>query len=449
VPRLTTEQVLALAPDPASAKAGTGLAAARKWSGLGRDADTRMVWGLCQGSGAKPYQTQVDLGEPAFRCTCPSRKFPCKHSLGLLLLLAGDEKLFKAGELPEWVAEWVASRAVRAERRSVRQERETEDKPIDAEARARRVANRADKITAGLEELDLWLCDLVRGGIAGMESRPSTFFDTMASRLIDAQAPGAARLVRDLAFIPTTGGGWHARAVAQLGRLHLLTAAWPRIETLTPEMQADVRAHLGWALTESELAGHPAVDDEWIVIGQLIDENERLRVRRTWVHGVATNRIALLLHFAPGAAPFSELLPPLGGSLRAELVFFPGSVAQRAAIRSRGEGEAASGPRPRPQGERSFSKAVGAFADALARDPWIERVPLLLEAVVPEQTSRGGWQLRDEAGAVLAIVPRFRGWTLLAVSGARPVWLSAEWTGEHLLPLAVAAGDTLHSLTAA
>src|SRR5215475_1819758 len=65
----TAEQILALAPDAASAKAGQGLAAARKWLKLG--ADEQPAWGLCQGSGKDPYQTQIDLTEPAFRCACP------------------------------------------------------------------------------------------------------------------------------------------------------------------------------------------------------------------------------------------------------------------------------------------------------------------------------------------------------------------------------------------
>ena len=52
------EQVVRLAPDPASAKAGQGLARAAKWSGIG--ATDRAVWGLCQGSGKQPYQTTVD-----------------------------------------------------------------------------------------------------------------------------------------------------------------------------------------------------------------------------------------------------------------------------------------------------------------------------------------------------------------------------------------------------
>src|SRR4051794_6572598 len=84
----TSEQIMALAPDPGSAKAGKDLGNARKWKTLGRD--DRAAWGECQGSGANPYQTQIDLSEPAFRCSCPSRKFPCKHGLGLFLILAAS-----------------------------------------------------------------------------------------------------------------------------------------------------------------------------------------------------------------------------------------------------------------------------------------------------------------------------------------------------------------------
>ena len=101
--RWTSQQVLALAPDPASAKAGRALATPRPWSGLGQD--ERAVWGLCQGSGKKPYQTQVELPEPAFKCSCPSRKFPCKHALALLLLFAEDA--VPDGQRPEWVQEWL------------------------------------------------------------------------------------------------------------------------------------------------------------------------------------------------------------------------------------------------------------------------------------------------------------------------------------------------------
>ncbi|MGW0416231.1 SWIM zinc finger family protein, partial [Streptomyces collinus] len=115
--RWTAEQVLALAPDAASRKAGSKLGTAGPWSGAGSGEGT--VWGLCKGSGSKPYQTVVDLAGtagPAYKCSCPSRKFPCKHALGLLLLWAepGGE-VAPVAEPPEWAEQWLSGRRGRAE----------------------------------------------------------------------------------------------------------------------------------------------------------------------------------------------------------------------------------------------------------------------------------------------------------------------------------------------
>src|SRR5881392_30902 len=54
--RWTTDQVLALAPDAASRKAGSKLGGPGPWSGTGSSAgagnsDEGAVWGLCKGSG--------------------------------------------------------------------------------------------------------------------------------------------------------------------------------------------------------------------------------------------------------------------------------------------------------------------------------------------------------------------------------------------------------------
>ena len=98
---LSEDQILALAPDEPSKKAGKDLAGAAKWVSKGGN-DTAL-WGECQGSGSKPYQTQVDLANIAFKCSCPSRKFPCKHGLGLLLYNARQPKDFTVTQMPAWV----------------------------------------------------------------------------------------------------------------------------------------------------------------------------------------------------------------------------------------------------------------------------------------------------------------------------------------------------------
>src|SRR6185436_16422140 len=135
----SSERVAALAPDPASLSAGRALATERQWASLGRS--DRAVWGLCQGSGKQPYQARVDLAEPAFKCSCPSRKFPCKHGLGLLLLLAKNAGAFALGQEPDWVADWLVSRVERATKSAARAESAGET-PVDLESQAKRAAQR-------------------------------------------------------------------------------------------------------------------------------------------------------------------------------------------------------------------------------------------------------------------------------------------------------------------
>src|SRR5687768_12537827 len=85
------QRVEQLAPDGAAIKAAQGTAKPSKWKNLGRN--DRLVWGECQGSGANPYQVRADLIDAAYKCSCPSRKIPCKHSLALLLMVAGGEAI--------------------------------------------------------------------------------------------------------------------------------------------------------------------------------------------------------------------------------------------------------------------------------------------------------------------------------------------------------------------
>ena len=239
----TVEQILALAPDPASAKSGKDQSSARKWQGLGTDGVS--AWGLIQGSGKDPYQASVDLGGPAFKCTCPSRKFPCKHGLGLLLLLAQQPAVFTESNPPAWTSEWLAKRREIEETRAA--PAEAADVPPDPEAAAKaaaaaekRAQARENKVAAGLQELGVWLQDLVRTGFSSLPGKPSSFWETPAARLVDAQAPGLARRVRALDGVAASGETWPERLLREVGQLTpdggaaQAVAATPPNETETP-----------------------------------------------------------------------------------------------------------------------------------------------------------------------------------------------------------------------
>ncbi|HKF58612.1 MAG TPA: SWIM zinc finger family protein, partial [Blastocatellia bacterium] len=183
---LTIERVNGFAPDAASLKAAQGLASARKWQMLGRN--DRAVWGECQGSGSSPYQTEIDLTEPAFKCTCPSRKFPCKHSLALMILFVNSQSHFDAGAPPAWVAEWLDRRDTQAEKKKAKAEEPVareEDEATRArreKTKAKRAGEREARVAAGLTELDLWLRDLVRQGLASVQSRGPKLWNDIAAR---------------------------------------------------------------------------------------------------------------------------------------------------------------------------------------------------------------------------------------------------------------------------
>lgn len=427
----TTEQILALAPDASSAKSGRELATPRKWVTLGNDESC--AWGECQGSGAKPYQASIDLSEPAFRCTCPSRKFPCKHALGLFLLLADQPAGFTVGPPPGWVSEWLASRAQRAEKRSQKEEK-AEAVP-DTRAQARRAVQRETKVAAGLAELDLWLRDLARRGLAAAQGQPFGFWEGPAARMVDAQAPGVARMVREMAGVPASGDGWQERLLERLGQLHLLREGYQRLDTLPPPTQADIRARIGWTQSQEELMAQPGVIDHWRVLGQRVEIEDRLRVQRTWLWGRDAGKPALLLQFAPVSQAVEGGIPP-GIGIDAELVYYPGAVPVRAVIK---EHLGQPAPLSALPGWSSIAAAVEAYAAALAADPWLELFPLPLQAVVPIRVG-DGWAVRDAEAHLLPLSPRFEwAWELLAMSGGHPLILFGEWDGDTLLPLSACA----------
>lgn len=320
--RWTVEQVLSLAPDDASRKAGNKLASAGLWSGTGFDG-SGAVWGLCKGSGSKPYQTVVDTTGPAYRCSCPSRKFPCKHALGLLLLRASGDGAIQQGEPADWAAQWLEARRGRVEAKQAKQEAvasgESAPGPADSAAARKRAERRAERVTSGAQELEQRLTDLLRGGLATADRAGYTLWEETAARMVDAQAPGLASRVRELGAIPGSGPGWPVRLLEECGLLHLLDTAWLGREALPDQLAATVRTRVGLPMS----AEGPPVRDHWLVLAQYDTPDGRLVTRRIWLYGRESGRTALLLSFGPmGRAP--ELALPVGVTIDAELTPYPG-----------------------------------------------------------------------------------------------------------------------------
>src|SRR3984957_17026188 len=203
--RWSADRVLDLAPDESSRRSTGALGRPAPWQGAGVAGD--VLWGLCAGSGKNPYQVVVDLSGPAYKCSCPSRKFPCKHALGLMLNWAN-------GALPEesapadFATAWLAERRARAEKaeksvvRTVPGDSPASSAPgavKDEAAAARRVKQRAQRVANGLAGLQPWPRAQVLVELA------ATPVPDVASLMADAQAPGVAAVLHGLSEVPGAG----------------------------------------------------------------------------------------------------------------------------------------------------------------------------------------------------------------------------------------------------
>jgi hypothetical protein len=266
---ITQDFIEAAAPNAEAAKNGRGLVLKNKFLALHHSPDETLWFGECQGSGKTPYLCSADFAvaeKPVYRCTCPSRQSPCKHSLGLLYALVEGKK-FTSAEVPEELASKRAKMAERVEKRKADVE-----KPVKVNKAAL-----AKKIKAQLEGIDLLeklTQDVVRLGIGNMNAKTAHELEEQAKQLGNAYLPGAQAALRRYTKLFSSEDGEergkagreavYSEALDQLGRLHALIRKGRaylqmRLEDpeLTPETDTAIAAWLGhaWQLRELKDAG--------------------------------------------------------------------------------------------------------------------------------------------------------------------------------------------------
>jgi hypothetical protein len=426
---MTPEQVLALANSEAMRKNAQKLARPTGWLSL--NVNERAAWGEIKGSGAAPYEVRFDLLDAGYKCSCPSQTHPCKHAIALMLLYAENPSTFSPDSPPHWVTSWITARdAKQSKIAAAKKTDKAAGEIVDPAAQTKRIAERETKVSAGIEALDLWLRDLVRGGFDGLPGQPATFWDAPAARMVDAQARGLANQLQEMGKVPQSGAGWASKLLERAGMLYLLLEGYRHQDTLPPDLRADVRAIVGWNQKQEDLLALPSVRDKWLVLSQRVHEEDRAEIQRTWLRGLTTGQTALLLDFSFNHQPF-ELKLPGGMCFEGDLIYYPSNYPQRALIKERRK---TLPLQPMIEGE-TIPTLIAAYADALTHQPWLNLFPMLLKDVYPLRTETG-WFVRDTEGHALSIGQYVEnGWKLLALSGGYPLTIFGEWDGQRLLTL--------------
>jgi hypothetical protein len=456
---LTKEKIEQLAPDQASLGAALKLMKPAGWPMLAREADASLLWGECQ--------VVVSPSDVGYKCTCPSRKFPCKHVLAIMWMHCDRPERFEPDAAPDWVQDWLSRRRPKAtsseqtaEKPSARDRRpapsmaaamqETQEaKPADPKAIARAEAQRQRlkeereaTVLAGLDELERWILDQVNLGLAGFAQRAVQSSKTLSTRLVDAKAPGLASrlemLSADVFRVPEQMRG--DLVLERLAALTLISSAYRNQHRLPPALKADVRRAAGWTVKREELladADAPRVSSDWIVVATQSEvQPDKLRRLETWLFSAApvpdAPNVALLIDFVPvsvgpSASPFSA-----GETLNGEVVFYPSAVPLRGQLATR---EAASPNVAWPALPRGLHTALSAYEAALARQPWLERWPLAASELAVERFASQHLVLADDSGFALPI-EQTQTDDLLPLLGLGPISAVVLWDGRFARVLA-------------
>jgi len=453
---LTLDRIEALAPDQSSLAAARKLLKPASWPMLAMGEG--LVWGECQGSGSTPYRVVVTEADNSYKCTCPSRKFPCKHSLALMWLRADARIAFVPAPLPEWVKDWLGRRrAPNATSGKPTEEGESKAKPSislteeesaadpksEARAAAARERNRIDReaaILAGLDDLDIWLSDQVDRGIAAFVAQSAKECRSISKRLVDAKAPGIATRLEALPtrLFTLPEPTRPMAAIQELGQIHLLSEAYRRQTELPQPLVADVRQATGWSITREALLGDEAalrVNGMWYVVAALSEvQPDRLRRVETWLWREGTPdsapRFAVLIDFFPVGTGASSSGYTSGDRIEAELIFYPSAKPLRAQIIGTAGGAQHSTASLNFESS-TLDDAYSEYEQALAGVPWLGTWPLVFKNARIRRNGEALFLCTADDALALPL-PESQAATALPLANLPTLDGFALWNGYHL-----------------
>ncbi|ERH15463.1 hypothetical protein HMPREF1549_03272, partial [Actinomyces johnsonii F0510] len=300
---------------------------------------------------------------------------------------------------------------------------------------------RERRITDGLADLDRWLTDQLREGLANGSAQRPKQLTSFASRMVDAQAPGVARRLTALSRLSDSSPDWPERLVDEFGLFHLLIRSWTRRDQLPDDLMATVRSHLGLTMRTEDVLAAPGVGDTWVVVAGRDSVEGRLTERRLWLYGTTTRRWGLVLLFAPVSSGFSTALVP-GTRLDAVAHFYPGRGQVRVALSDEQPPQPVTGWEPDAVGTAAAREI---WKRAVAADPWVEATPVLVSGRF-RLLDGDRLAIGDADGALPLITPDDARWGLPLLADGDETVVAGELSPEGLRALSVLTAGEVRAL---
>jgi hypothetical protein len=268
----------------------------------------------------------------------------------------------------------------------------------------------------GITELQLWIKDIVRNGILSMPEKGFPWFENVAKRMVDAQAPGLANMVRQLGETNFFAENWQQPFLEQLLKLYIVTEGYQQHHSGETPFLQDLRSWIGFTINQDELKEQTGITDTWLVLAKQSNEVDNVTTEKYWLYGLEQKNYALVLQFTVRGQGSQLSLTP-GLYIQAELVFFPSVNPMRALIKR----QLNSQNNKIPTGYSGWDEVTSAQTECYSRFPVQGERPFIVEKLtaVPYNNQ---WWLRDQSSRMVPLRNAEKNiWHILAISGGQPL----------------------------
>lgn len=283
----------------------------------------------------------------------------------------------------------------------------------------------------GANEIIVWLADVVNNGITTLYNQPEEFWESISKRMVDAQLSGISNRLKHV-----------KNAIAQeeeeyiidaISEIYLLAKALSKLEALPEEMALSLLKAGGYNITKKQLVNAELIADDWLVLGVVHGEEDRIRYRRTWIQGQRTKFMGQILDYAWGKQDFMQNWQS-GRMFRADVRIFPGAYKLRVAVEAHTHS---------PQMFNSFAAYpsldgfLKAYTMAIAANPVLFRFPVSLKEVTVQLKDQEVYIVDKSHHTIHCICSENAKWGLLAAAAGQEIQLFGEWDGSKLSPLSL------------
>jgi hypothetical protein len=188
---------------------------------------------------------------------------------------------------------------------------------------------RFNQMMQGVQLLENLLHQWVESGIGSDPKLFANRLEALAERLIDYKCGGVARKLRILAdTIKNELSDWLVQCTLIVTELYHCINNLKFSEYHNVELHLDLWIWIGLPIKKEQVLEGQGITDEWMVMGQVSEKEENLRVIKTFFLGRLTKRFGVLIEYLVGyqQIPFKWLI---GKTYNCTMHFYPGKYGNR------------------------------------------------------------------------------------------------------------------------